>query len=146
MTLSAEADRCDVDDDREALDSLIDQAQQITGIDGPDAEEDGDEPCRLCGATYPDDGEGYDGFCPRCADKISFYLDEGRCLDWEAAVDALSEPHECQKCERWWAEADLDQVRHLSMRVSPGEPMPSGQCPECGAVCHPVKFGSKEGI
>lgn len=43
---------------------------------------------------------------------------------------------ECQNCEARWAEADLKEVKHLGLRVAPGEPMPSGECPSCGAVCH----------
>lgn len=55
-----------------------------------------------------------------------------------AGVDG-AELHECQNCGMRWAEDDLRVVRHLTMRVLPGEPMPSGECPVCGAVCHPVE-------
>lgn len=44
----------------------------------------------------------------------------------------------CQSCEREWDFADLDQIAHVTERVEPGEVMPAGQCPECGAVCHDV--------
>lgn len=46
---------------------------------------------------------------------------------------------ECQNCRRLWDEGDLNEVEDLSLRVSPGEPVPYGECPECGAVCHPHK-------
>jgi hypothetical protein len=46
---------------------------------------------------------------------------------------------ECQDCGTRWDEADLRAVRHLTERVLPGEPMPSGECPECGALCHAVE-------
>lgn len=26
--------------------------------------------CRLCGDSYNTDGDGYDGFCPNCADRL----------------------------------------------------------------------------
>ena len=57
-----------------------------------------------------------------------------------AAEDGLPIPrqlHECQNCEQLWPESLLNEVEDLSMRVAPGEPMPSGECPACGAVCHP---------
>jgi hypothetical protein len=44
----------------------------------------------------------------------------------------------CENCERVWREDLLEPVQHLPQRVAPGEQMPSGQCPVCGAVCHPV--------
>jgi hypothetical protein len=46
---------------------------------------------------------------------------------------------ECQDCGTRWADADLRAVRHLTERVLPGEPMPSGECPECGALCQAVE-------
>jgi hypothetical protein len=49
--------------------------------------------------------------------------------------------HECQDCGKKWDEAQLREVKHLLERVAPGEPMPSGECPECGAVCHPEPGG-----
>lgn len=47
--------------------------------------------------------------------------------------------HECQNCGKVWKEEELLEIKHLSMRVAPGEPMPSGECPEpeCGALCQP---------
>lgn len=46
---------------------------------------------------------------------------------------------ECQNCQMVWADKVLKDVRDLTQRVAPGEPMPSGECPSCGAVCHPVE-------
>lgn len=46
---------------------------------------------------------------------------------------------ECQNCSGRWAEEELKEVKHLTLRVAPGEPMPSGECPECGALCQPVE-------
>ena len=41
----------------------------------------------------------------------------------------------CQNCEWEGDQADTDPIDDIFMRVDPGEPMPSGQCPECGALC-----------
>ena len=49
--------------------------------------------------------------------------------------------HECQDCGKVWKEKELLEVKNLSMRVAPEEPMPSGECPDCGALCQP-KEGS----
>jgi hypothetical protein len=46
---------------------------------------------------------------------------------------------ECQDCGMHWGDADLRVVRHLTERVMPGEPMPAGECPDCGAVCHLIE-------
>lgn len=48
------------------------------------------------------------------------------------------EYHQCQNCEKNWTEDELKEIKHLEQRVLPGEIMPSGECPECGAVCHPL--------
>jgi len=45
----------------------------------------------------------------------------------------------CDNCSSEWTKNDLDSIDDLEARVLPGEPMPAGQCPECGAVCHGVK-------
>lgn len=45
-------------------------------------------------------------------------------------------PHQCQNCERLWSEESLKPIADVAERVAPGEPMPAGECPACGAVCH----------
>ena len=48
--------------------------------------------------------------------------------------------HECQNCKFMGREEELiNPIPDLYQRVGPGEPMPSGECPACGAVCHPTK-------
>jgi len=48
------------------------------------------------------------------------------------------ETSRCENCEKVWQDSQLSAIEDVHERVAPGEPMPSGQCPECGAVCHPV--------
>lgn len=57
-------------------------------------------------------------------------------------MNKKSEMHECQNCGKRWPLEKLKEILHLLERVAPGEIMPSGECPECGAVCHPVKEAS----
>ncbi len=46
----------------------------------------------------------------------------------------------CQNCGKGWREKDLiNPIPDLHERVDPGEPMPNGECPGCGAVCHEEK-------
>ena len=52
---------------------------------------------------------------------------------------ATTVEHECQNCGSLWATAQLQAIRHYWMRVEEGEPEPSGECPDCGALCHPVE-------
>ena len=43
---------------------------------------------------------------------------------------------ECQNCGDLWTEKELNEVQDVLQRVAPGEKMPYGECPDCGAVCH----------
>jgi hypothetical protein len=45
----------------------------------------------------------------------------------------------CQDCGAVWDNDDLEEIKHLEMRVDAGEPMPSGECPSCGALCQPLE-------
>ena len=42
----------------------------------------------------------------------------------------------CDNCGHAWADDRLKPIKDLNQRVSPGETMPVGECPECGALCH----------
>lgn len=56
----------------------------------------------------------------------------------------VSELHKCDNCSKLFVDRDLKEMKDISMRVGAGEPMPSGECPECGAVCHPAEFACEE--
>lgn len=49
-----------------------------------------------------------------------------------------NEEYQCQNCQETWELSELNPMptAHIFERVAPGEPMPAGECPECGAVCH----------
>lgn len=52
----------------------------------------------------------------------------------------MSNGNECANCGKLWDDSDLHEITHgIWERVAPGELMPSGECPECGALCHPVE-------
>lgn len=53
-------------------------------------------------------------------------------------MKALIGIHECQNCENVFAAENLDDVENLDARVAPGETVPSGQCPECGALTQEI--------
>jgi hypothetical protein len=42
----------------------------------------------------------------------------------------------CDNCPWIGSERDCGEIQNLSGRVAPGEIMPAGECPECGALCH----------
>ncbi len=46
---------------------------------------------------------------------------------------------ECQNCARVFFVTELKPAKDLLQRVEPGEPMPAGDCPECGALCQLIK-------
>ena len=59
----------------------------------------------------------------------------------DALFNTWKEEHsevKCDDCEWMGAEDDCDEIRKLSMRVGAGDPTPSGQCPECEALCFPI--------
>lgn len=47
--------------------------------------------------------------------------------------------HKCQNCDAIHGEDDLKPIKNYDERVAPGETVPSGECPECGALCHPYE-------
>ncbi len=52
--------------------------------------------------------------------------------------------HKCQSCIWVGPETRLGDIKDLLKRVRPGEIMPSGECPHCGALCHPVDVEEDE--
>ena len=56
--------------------------------------------------------------------------------------------HQCNNCGQYCDEDQLQPIRDLTQRVSPGEIMPSGECPslDCGALCHPESIGIKDAL
>lgn len=49
--------------------------------------------------------------------------------------DARESISECQSCGSCYPESHLNPIQDLNQRVEAGEPMPSGECPDCGALC-----------
>lgn len=43
---------------------------------------------------------------------------------------------ECANCDWTGAYSETDEIDNLWERCEPGEPIPHGQCPECGALCY----------
>lgn len=54
------------------------------------------------------------------------------------AANGLFKFSQCQNCGNIHSEENLNVCRHYSMRVAPGETAPSGECPDCGSLCHYV--------
>lgn len=52
--------------------------------------------------------------------------------DWRSLPEGNA--CECQDCEWRGHIDDCKPIKHLHERVAPGEPMPAGECPECGAL------------
>jgi hypothetical protein len=46
---------------------------------------------------------------------------------------------ECQNCCEIRPESELDEIDNLLARLAPGDIVPVGQCPDCGALCQPVR-------
>lgn len=50
--------------------------------------------------------------------------------------EVTTEVSECQNCGQCWKESELKEIEDYYVRILPGETVPSGECPECGALCH----------
>ena len=46
---------------------------------------------------------------------------------------------QCQNCDWVGNEGDTGEIEDYACRVSPGETVPVGECPDCGAICHYIK-------
>lgn len=44
----------------------------------------------------------------------------------------------CDNCQRVWQTKNLGEAPHLAIRLEPGGPLPSGECPSCGALCYEI--------
>ena len=42
--------------------------------------------------------------------------------------------HICDSCS--WVGTKLDEIDNIGSRIEAGSEVPSGQCPECGALCY----------
>ena len=47
--------------------------------------------------------------------------------------------HACDNCGKEWDEKRLSEPKDLWQRLDPGSIVPSGECPDCGALCYPNK-------
>ncbi len=55
-------------------------------------------------------------------------------------------PCECGNCNWQGPLSELDEieVEHFEASVSPGEPCPAGECPECNCFAHIIDAPGKE--
>jgi hypothetical protein len=75
----------------------------------------------------------------KCDEANRKTADRDRLAAEAAAAHASADLSRCENCEKIWPDSELSAIEHVHERVATGEPMPSGQCPDCGAVCHPVE-------
>jgi hypothetical protein len=50
--------------------------------------------------------------------------------------DGSQHDAECEDCGWQGSRSALKPIRDLHERVAPGEAMPAGECPQCGALAH----------
>ncbi len=54
-------------------------------------------------------------------------------------VTGLTGKHSCDNCGAVIDSEDVCPIEDFFQRVEPGGMVPSGECPECGALCYPIK-------
>jgi hypothetical protein len=54
----------------------------------------------------------------------------------------------CDNCEKEWEDGELEnpwpEMEHIGERLDPGGKVPSGECPECQALCYPIEPAPKK--
>lgn len=72
------------------------------------------------------------------ASEISFDSEAAATL--AAAQDAEIRPlSRCDNCGKVHSEQTLVEAKDLSMRTDPNGPVPTGECPDCGALCYEIE-------
>ncbi|GGG86674.1 hypothetical protein [Edaphobacter dinghuensis] len=77
----------------------------------------------------------------RCGEIAEVLKISGGDRHWREMIAQLNDfvqDQECSNCGMTWSKHQLKDIQNYNDRVSPGEIVPSGECPECGALCHPV--------
>lgn len=72
--------------------------------------------------------------------ELGTVFDAGHCDDCDGAATLKEVPKhtlyaECQNCDWNGDEEHCKPIQDITERVQPGEPMPCGECPHCGALC-----------
>ncbi len=83
-----------------------------------------------------------EGTIPRLVEQLT-KLNENLGVLLSSRTEEVSDQSKCQNCG-WTGDEGMmknpwPDIPDLTERMAPGEPVPSGECPECGALCHPVK-------
>jgi|WetSurSiteA1Bulk_404760.scaffolds.fasta_scaffold00586_21 hypothetical protein len=52
--------------------------------------------------------------------------------------------HVCDNCGKKWDLRSVVYAKSMTQRVNPGGVVPSGECPECGALCYPERLKQKK--
>jgi len=66
-------------------------------------------------------------------------------VGFAAASVSQGEHCQCQNCDWSGPVHDAEPVHDIWSRVAPGETMPAGDCPECGALVHLIAGGENAG-
>ncbi len=99
-----------------------------------------------CGEEWSDEHDATcNDRCPVCRKEIEpFISDDGSVTEEQIgeareATLAKLDLCRCADCGAICPADDLDAVQNLSQRLVPGDDVPDGQCPECGALSYRVK-------
>lgn len=70
---------------------------------------------------------------------ISFNTKEKAVASASANAMSVYELSRCDNCRKVHSEENLVDPKDLGQRLDPGGTVPSGECPDCGALCYPLK-------
>ncbi len=66
------------------------------------------------------------------ANELSPRFDE----DEDEPEDEPEPVHVCENCNWQGPEDELGEIQHIGQRLDPGSEVPSGECPDCGALAY----------
>lgn len=52
--------------------------------------------------------------------------------------------HRCDNCNLEYTGERMQPIENLLQRIEPGGVVPSGECPDCGALCYPIVEAAKK--
>ena len=112
--------------------------------------ETADSRCPCCGGTvehYPDQDGACDWSCARCgwSQHVPGSADIVAAMtlhpEDQPQTGEQTDKHVCDNCGHTFLAEDLQPIERLEERIEPGGTVPSGQCPDCGALCYPEAVG-----
>ena len=130
---------CQTEVEAESEDKAI-----AVALDDPNDEIHQNASCQFVETEHYEADETNNEFiCGACArsDHDEVPVHSAECDKCELCVGCCPHPDEkrdsqCGNCDSIWTCDELNKTKDLNQRLTPGDLVPSGECPDCGALCY----------